>query len=109
MPAADADVGAANGDIALRLRVGDGVAQRLVGRVEIDNLALAHAAGIGLPNAQNAGLVSGHSLGDDHADLGGADFQTDDDGGFRHTGLRHDEIAAPRIRKRIGRRIRAGW
>jgi hypothetical protein len=62
------------------LGLNDGVAHVLLGQARLRDLAFAHAARAGLPDADQVERVAGGHFTNDRADLGGADLQADNDG-----------------------------
>ena len=75
MRAGDADIDAADHDIALFLGIDEGVVDAFAGGLEIDDLAFADAAGGGLADAENFHGAVRLRFADDDTHLGGADFQ----------------------------------
>ena len=79
--AGDAEIDAADFDIGHLLGFDNGVAHVLLGSGRIGDFAFAHAAGAGLAEADDVQRAVGAEFADHGADLGGADFQPDDDRG----------------------------
>ena len=79
--AGNAEIDAADFHIRHLLGLDDGVAHVFLGHGRVADLALAHAARAGLAEADDVQRAFGVEFADDGADLGGADFQSDDDGG----------------------------
>src|SRR4051812_23331215 len=77
MCAGDRDVDAPNHDVTLLLGVDYGFVHAFHGRLEIDNLALAHAARWRLSHSEDFRCAVRPALADHHANLRSANFQTD--------------------------------
>ena len=73
----DADVDAANHDIALLLGIDDCLVHALHRRLEINNLAFADAARRRLADPENFDRAVGFSFADHDANFRGSDFETD--------------------------------
>ncbi len=83
--AGDAEIDAADLDIGHLLGLHNGVAHVLLGRRRIGDFAFAHAARARLAQADDVERAIGAEFADHGADLGRADFQSDDDrGGIKH-------------------------
>ena len=74
--AGDADVNAADHDVALRLRIDDRLVHAFHGRLEIDDLAFAHAARRRLAHAENLDRAVGPAFAHHDANFRGANFET---------------------------------
>ena len=75
--AGDADVDAANHDVAFLFGIDHRLVHALHRRLEIDDLALAHAARRRLADAENLDRAVGPAFADDDANLRCSDFETD--------------------------------
>ena len=75
--AGDADVDAANHDVALLFGIDDRLVHALHRRLEIDDLAFAHAARRRLADPENLDRAVGFSFADDDANFRSSDFETD--------------------------------
>src|SRR4051812_14561036 len=73
----DRDVDAPNHDVTLLLGVDYGFVHAFHGRLEIDNLALAHATRWRLSHSEDFRCAVRPALADHHANLRSANFQTD--------------------------------
>ena len=82
--AGDADINAANHDVALLLGIDHGFVHAFHGRLEIDDLAFAHAARRRLAHAENLDRAVGPAFADDDTNLRGANFETDHQIATRH-------------------------
>ena len=81
MPAGDPEINGLNLTVGHFLCGGERVANVLHGVLNINDLALAHAARLGLPEADH---VESAALGDfhyDRANLGGAEVEADNNAG----------------------------
>ena len=78
--ATDAEIDAAHLHVSHLFGLDDGVAYVLARQPGIDNLRLAHAAGRGLADAEDAERAGVVDLADHGADFRRARFQTDDEG-----------------------------
>ena len=76
MRAGDRDVDAANHDVALRFRVDHGFVHALHRRLEVDDLAFAHAARRRLSHPQDLDRSIRSSLTDDDTDFRCPNFQS---------------------------------
>ncbi len=82
MIAGDSQVNAADFDIGHLLGFDDGVADVLLGQGGLGDFAFAHAARAGLAHADDVESAAGIDFADYGANLGGANFQSDDDVGW---------------------------
>ena len=81
----DAKKNAADLDVGHLFGFDDSIAHVFLDERSVADFALAHAAGTRLAQADDVQGAFGVQFADHGADLGGADFQTDDDGG----GIKH--------------------
>ena len=79
--ASDPEINAANFDIGHLLGLDNGVTHVLLGYGSVRDFALAHTPGAGLAEADDVQGAVGAQFADHGTDLGGADFQTNNDRG----------------------------
>ena len=79
MCARDGEINLRDDDVGLLFRLGQRVAHATLGDLEIDDLALAHLAGLAFADAEQRQRAVRANFAHGRDDLGAADFEPDDD------------------------------